>query len=99
MDHYAADARFVAPGWDLTGHHEIRRYYADSAERFPGLEVEVVSDFDDGVWAAVEWRAILVDADGMRYPIRGVNLASIEGGRLKEVRAHFDLSGLPLLLK
>ncbi len=95
LGHYAPDARFVAPGWDLRGHDEIRRYYEDSARRFPGLEVDVVSDVADGGFGAVEWDACLVDAAGHRYPIKGVNIITLRGHVFAEVRAYFDTSGLP----
>jgi ketosteroid isomerase-like protein len=95
LRHYQPDARFVAPGWDLVGHHEVRRYYEESAAQFPGLEVEVVGDYGDGDTAVVEWSAVLIDEKGVRYPISGVNVIKLEGDRFKEVRAYFDVSGLP----
>lgn len=95
LDHYQPDARFVAPGWDLSGHEEIRKYYEFSAAQFPGLEVEVVGDYGDGDTAVVEWDAVLTDGVGKRYPIRGVNVITLQDGLFKEVRAYFDTSTLP----
>ena len=95
LAHYAADGHFVAPGWDLHGHDEIRQYYEDSARRFPGLEVTVVSDFADGDTGAVEWDAFLIDAVGARHRITGVNLITLRDGQFAEVRAYFDTSQLP----
>lgn len=94
LSHYAVDGHFVAPGWDLHGHDEIRQYYEDSARRFPGLEVTVVSDFADGDVGAVEWDAVLIDVLGVRHRITGVNLITLRGGQFAEVRAYFDTSHL-----
>jgi len=79
----------------IIGHDEIRKYYDTSATRFPGLEVTVVSDFADGDVGAVEWDAILIDAEGTRYPLQGVNLITLRDGKFQEVRAYFDTSHLP----
>lgn len=95
LSHYAPDGHFSAPGWDLHGHDEIRQYYEQSAARFPGLEVTVVGDFADGDIGAVEWDAYLIDADGVGYPIKGVNIISLSGGVFADVRAYFDTSLLP----
>jgi ketosteroid isomerase-like protein len=92
LRHYHEDARFVAPGWDLRGHDEIRQYYEESARRFPGLEVSVVRDLADGELGAVEWTAALVEADGTRHPIQGVNFIVLRDERFAEVRAYFDTS-------
>lgn len=95
LNHYATNAHFVAPGWDLHGHDEIRRYYEDSASKFPGLEVDVVSDFSSGDFGAVEWDACLIGPTGVRYPITGVNLITLRDGLFAEVRAYFDTSKIP----
>jgi len=95
LEHYNLDGRFVAPGWDLVGHEQIRQYYESSARQFPGLEVNVVSDVADGDFGAVEWSAVLTSPDGGRYPIGGVNLITLRNGKFQEVRAYFDISQLP----
>jgi ketosteroid isomerase-like protein len=95
LDHYNVDARFVAPGWDLSGHDQIREYYDSSAERFPGLEVDVVGDFASGDIGAVEWEAVLIDQNGVRHPLKGVNVITVKDGKFQEVRAYFDTSKLP----
>lgn len=95
LEHYNADARFVAPGWDLVGHDQIREYYDTSGKRFPGLEVDVVFDFADGDVGAVEWEAVLIDAKGVRHPLKGVNVITLKDGKFQEVRAYFDTSLLP----
>jgi len=95
LNHYTVDGHFVAPGWNLHGHDEIRRYYEESARRFPGLEVTVVADFADGETGAVEWDAVLIDGEGERHRITGVNLITLRDGKFAEVRAYFDTSQLP----
>ena len=41
MAFFAPDAEWRGPGVHLTGHDEIRGFYAVSGRRFPGLEVTV----------------------------------------------------------
>ena len=94
LRHYHEDARFIAPGWDLTGHDQIRRYYQESARRFPGLEVTVLRDLAQGDLGAVEWTATLTDTASVAHPIHGVNLIVLRGERFAEVRAYFDVSTL-----
>lgn len=90
LSHYQPDARFQAPGWDLNGHDEIRRYYESSAEGFPGLELEVGSDVTDGSRSAIQWRAVLIDHDGTRHSLDGINLISIKDGKFADVQVYFD---------
>lgn len=90
LSHYHPDARFQAPGWDLHGHNEIRKYYEASAEGYPGLEVEVGSDVTDGDNAAIEWKAVLIDHDGARHPLDGINMITVKDGQFSDVHAYFD---------
>lgn len=94
LEHYQPNGRFVADGWDLSGHDEIRSYYETSAARFPGLEVTVVRDFAVGALGAVEWKATLIALDGAIVRLRGVNVIELSDGRFAEVRAYFDSSQL-----
>lgn len=95
LEHYANDATFTAPGWNARGHDEIRKYYEESGELFPGLEVTVRDDITAGNRAAVEWDAVLIDRSGGRHPLSGVNLITVENGKFRTVRAYFDPSGVP----
>jgi len=95
LAHYHPDAVFVPNGQRLTGHDEIRTFYEDSCQRFPALEVEIVRDFHADRTGILEWSAALTDHRGARHALVGVNLAVVERGRFRIVRAYFDTSPLP----
>ena len=74
MAHYHEDAEFTPAGRLLRGHAEIRTFYEDSAARFPGLECQIVHEVASGDEAALEWHAVLIDRQGVRHPLVGVNV-------------------------
>lgn len=90
MNHYAADATFIAPGWAAQGQDEIREFYVQQFAAYPGLEVEIVRDLTSGSRAALEWEAVLIDHDGRRQPLNGINIIDTHEGRFTEVHAYFD---------
>jgi hypothetical protein len=45
--------------------------------------------------AAHEWAAALIDRDGNRFPIYGVNLVKVRDGKFTHVRAYFDPTQFP----
>jgi ketosteroid isomerase-like protein len=45
--------------------------------------------------AALEWAAVLIDRDGNRFPIYGVNLVKVKDGKFTHVRAYFDPTQFP----
>lgn len=95
LAHYHSDAVMEPPGQVLRGHDEIRTFYEDSASRFPQVEVQVVYELTVGSEAVFEWEAVLIDHDGGRHPLKGVNVIKIEDGKYRYVHAYFDLSALP----
>jgi len=92
MSHYHPDAEFIGPGGRRVGHAEIRRYYEDSCAAFPGLRVEILDELIAGDRAALEWRAELTDHEGRRFPVSGVNVIVVRGGRFVSVHSYFDTS-------
>jgi len=94
--HYHANAIFSPPGERLVGWSNIRKWYEKSFEQFPGLEVEIAHEIARGNEAALEWKAVLIDAGGTRHPLVGINVVRIEDGKYREVRAYFDSSALAL---
>jgi limonene-1,2-epoxide hydrolase len=92
MAHYHVDAEFTPAGRLLRGHAEIRTFYEDSAARFPGLECRIVHEVANGDEAALEWEAVLIDRQGVRHPLVGVNVIRVEDGKFRSVRAYFDQS-------
>ena len=93
MDHYAADATYEDAAGLRRGDVEIRRAYEESAAAYPGLEVRIVREFilpDDPDTSGLEFDAILIDAAGRRFRIRGVNVVSVRDGRFVSVRSFED---------
>jgi limonene-1,2-epoxide hydrolase len=92
MEHFHPDATFQPAGNLLRGHDEIKTFYQDSIARFPGLECEIVHEVSNGNEASLEWCAVLIDHDGVRHPLVGVNVIRVEDGKFASVRAYFDQS-------
>jgi ketosteroid isomerase-like protein len=64
-------------------------------DAFPGLEVSIVHELSSGDEAALEWEAVLIDHEGIRYPLRGVNVVEVDGGRIRRMRSYFDPNQFP----
>ena len=79
----------------LVGHDQIRTFYEGMGDEFPGLELTVVRDITSGDEAALEWAAVLIDRQGNRFPIYGVNLVNVRDGKFTHVRAYFDPTQFP----
>lgn len=90
---YHDDAVVHPPdGSRLEGHPQIATFYEQEMRDYPGLEVTIVHDVSDGAEASLEWEAVLIDHDGVRHPIRGVNIVRVRDGKFEWVRAYFDPS-------
>lgn len=90
LAHFHEDATFHPPAGPLVGHAQIRTFYDGMNDNFPGLDVRIVREISSGDEAALEWEADLIDQDGRRLPICGVNLVRIRDGKFASVRAYFD---------
>ena len=90
LSHFHEDAEFRPAGQILRGHAEIRTFYEDSCARFPGLENTIVHGIESGSEGAFEWDAVLVDRDGGRLRLTGVNVVRVEDGKFRWVHAYFD---------
>ncbi len=91
MAHYHVDGTYEAPDGLRIGHEDIRKAYADSVRAYPGLEVKIVREFSgmpDS--AALEFDAVLIDPDGRRLRVRGVNVVVVRDGRFVSVRSYED---------
>jgi ketosteroid isomerase-like protein len=88
---YAPDAELVVPGLGrLVGHDAIRQFYQASVDRFPSLEVDIVSAIDAGESGAFEWRSVFKDHKGARYRSKGANIIRIRGDRFQSVHVYYD---------
>ena len=90
IEHYHVDAVYEDAGGRHEGREAIRRFYARSAAEFPGLEVSIVGEATSGDRGALEFVAVLVDAAGDRWVVRGVNLVTVREGRFAKVRSYED---------
>ncbi len=90
LDHYLPDAEFQSPNARYRGRDEIRTYYADSAARYPGLEVTILRDVTIGNLGAIEWRATLTDHAGRTWAVDGVNVVEVRDGRFAWAHSYFD---------
>jgi ketosteroid isomerase-like protein len=95
LAHFHEDATFHPVAGPLVGHAEIRTFYDGMGDTYPGLEVRIVHEVSSGHEAALEWEADLIDHDGKRFPIRGVNIVKVSDGKFTEVRAYFDSASFP----
>ena len=92
---YDPDARLLVPGpGSLAGHDQIRRFYQESVDRFPALEVTILGAFESGDRGAFEWRAIFRDHAGDTFRLKGVNVIHISRDRLLEVNVYYDQAEL-----
>ncbi len=95
LAYYDPSARLLVPGMGLlSGHDQIRRFYRESVDRFPVLEVDIVGAFEDGDGGAFEWRAVFKDREGATFRLKGVNVIRVSHGRLLEVNVYYDASEL-----
>ena len=91
LAHYHEDGTYEGPDGLRRGHEEIRTAYLDSARGYPGLEVRIVREFTGGPdSSALEFEAFLVDPDGRRFRVRGVNVVVVRDGRFVSVRSYED---------
>jgi ketosteroid isomerase-like protein len=91
MAHYHPDATYQDAGGLLRGHAEIRQFYETSARDYPGLEVTILREFQGSTDAsALEVHAVLIDHEGRRFEIRGLNVMTVHDGKFTSVRCYED---------
>jgi ketosteroid isomerase-like protein len=91
MAYYLPDATYEDPGGLRRGHAEIRRAYEDSARAYPGLEVTIAREFTGTPdTSALEYDAVLIDHEGRRFRVRGVNVVVVRDGKFVSVRSYED---------
>lgn len=91
MAFYHPDATYEDSGGLRRGHAEIRQAYEDSAAAYPGLEVRIVREFTAAPdTSGLEFYAVLIDAAGSRFKVRGVNVVTVRDGKFVSVRSYED---------
>lgn len=88
---YNEDAELLVPGLGrLVGHGQIRRFYQESIDRFPALEVSIVGAVEADDRGAFEWHSQFRDHAGRAFPFSGVNMIRVRDGKLQEVHVYYD---------
>ena len=95
LSNFHEDAVFHPVSGPLHGRDEIATFYTGMGDTFPGLEVSIVHEVASGNEASLEWEATLIDHDGQRYPIRGVNIVKVRDGKIAHMRAYYDPTQFP----
>jgi ketosteroid isomerase-like protein len=91
MAHYHANGTYEGPDGLRRGHAEIRKAYEDSARDYPGLEVRIVREFlGTPDCSALEFDAVLIDPNGRRFRVRGVNVVVVRDGKFESARSYED---------
>ena len=91
MGFYHSDATYEDSGGLRHGHAEVRQAYQASARAYPGLEVRIVREFAGSAdTSALEFYAVLIDSDGRRFKVRGVNVVVVRDGKFASVRSYED---------
>lgn len=94
MEHFHPDAVLEVPDGKLMGRATIRTFYEPMFEQYPNLEIRIARDITNGEWAALEYDAVLIDADGGRTPLQGCNIVRVVNGQFTYLRGYFDPSQL-----
>jgi ketosteroid isomerase-like protein len=95
MAHYHDDATYEDAAGLRRGHAEVRRAYEASARDYPGLEVRIIREFTGAEdTSALEFDAVLIDHEGQRFRVRGVNVVQVRDGKFVSVRSYEDQPGL-----
>jgi len=92
LRHYHDDAVLRMPDQEVSGRDALRRFYDENAAGFPTLEIDVRTVTAEGEMVALEWDALMVDTEGRRYPLSGVNLSKVVDGRFEYVHSYYDLT-------
>lgn len=91
MGYYHPDATYEDSGGLRRGHAEIRRAYEESARAYPGLEVTIVREYVAAPdRSGLEFDATLIDTEGRRLRVRGINAVVVRDGKFVSVRSFED---------
>ncbi|MGL4256330.1 MAG: nuclear transport factor 2 family protein [Microbacterium sp.] len=92
LEYFHPDAVFhPAGGAPQQGHAAIRAMTEDFYRSFPGLEIDILNQWDRGESAAIfEFRAHLTDTEGGRSTLDGVCAVEIAEGVFTAVRYYED---------
>ena len=79
------------PAASIAGTPRFARRYEASARAYPGLEVTILGDYVAGPdRSGLEFDAVLIDPEGTRFRVRGVNVVVVRDGKFVSVRSYED---------
>jgi ketosteroid isomerase-like protein len=90
LAHFASHARFTAPGFDLSGHDQIRRFYEKIIRAYASMRIDVLRTIEQGDDIVVEFGFHFSRHDGAAGYAEGCNVFTIRNGRFERVRAYFN---------
>jgi uncharacterized protein (TIGR02246 family) len=90
VEFFTEDVEWTAPGLAGRGRAEVGRFYAESAQLYPGLEVTIGRVLGGDDEAAIEWHAVFTDHAGNKATASGVNIMRLEGDRFASVTVYMD---------
>jgi len=91
MAHFHEHATYEGPDGLRRGAPAVREAYEASARDYPGLEVRIIREYrDTPERSALEFDAVLIDGEGTRHRVRGVNVVVVSDGRFESVRSYED---------
>lgn len=94
LSYFTDDAEWIGPAINLRGTAEIRGFYEDSAEAFPGLVVTLGRILGGDAEAAIEWSAVFTDPDGKQFDLSGTNVMKAHGDKIASLVTYHDPSTL-----
>ncbi|MBF0196846.1 MAG: nuclear transport factor 2 family protein [Planctomycetes bacterium] len=92
LDHYAEDATFKAPGYDLSGKQEIKKFYETIMGSYATMKVEDLRTVEKGDDVVVEFGFNFERHNGEKGYAEGCNVFTIKDQQIKRVRAYFNPS-------
>ena len=92
LSHFAEDARYTAPGLELKGRDDIRKFYKEGWDGFQSLEVNPTHWVESGDEIAVQYDCNFIRLSGEERLIKGFNLFRISGGLIQEINCYFNPS-------
>lgn len=87
---FAEEARFTAPGFDLTGRENIRVFYEKIINAYKSMRIEVRRAVEKDDDLVVEFGFHYERHDGTSGYAEGCNVFTLRDGRFVRVRAYFN---------
>lgn len=90
LGHFSADARFVAPGFTLSGQAEIAQFYQKIMGAYRAMRIEALRVTGQGDDVAVEFGFHFTRHSGETGYAEGCNVFTVRAGRICRLRAYFN---------